>query len=729
MIFRSSDPALNLAMFCIAVIVAVMLVAIGAFMLWPLALGFAAWKGYEWYKSRPVKTADLVATATVTLQERIPFPSPEEFLGAHIDHLFAAWGQSPPHYDLYQRMVGAAGSLYEAEEVSGLPVLPEMANAIEEARYRDRLVAYVRKTQDTSAILLALNRAFTQSFSALLEHPITRTTLDRFAPEKQLPVFGEVAIVDVIPNVGETITGMMAPYFAGEIIEKGLFKELRKQFDLNIKTASGEARKSVLPQDHKGTPRHVAAIYLYNTPLAPLFDSEVPFEPKEETRFSGHWIIASQGKGKTTLLTAMCMQDFEKDAAVIIMDGKGDLIAEVGNLADYQDRYVVIDPRQECGMNPLDITGSDITHAVELLEYVFSSLLESKITPMQTILFRNVLRALVTAFPNPTLATFQDLLLNGFDQYREHIDALRDDLKGFFYKQFNSKVYVDRRNEVLWRLDLLLSNDHIKKMLIVPKSTFNIAEAMDAGKIIIVNNSVAILGEQGSEFLGRFLVSQIWSAATARSGRSQADKLPCYVYIDEAHRVISRDEKIPQIIDECRSQKIALIISHQRTDQIASPNVLSALGNCALRYANSDEENRALAPKLRTTQDFLENLRVGQFGAFVRDLTPHAVALNVRKISTSELPRIGRSPYQPSPPAHVPPAPSQQAAHSPRSSASDPEPLIGSGSEHVAEPASISPIELSEPATRPATARPDEPRPAAAHRDSPADTEGAADWH
>jgi hypothetical protein len=145
---------------------------------------------------------------------------------------------------------------------------------------------------------------------------------------------------------------------------------------------------------------------------------------------------------------------------------------------------------------------------------------------MQTILFRNVLRALVTTFPEPTLATFQDLLLSGFEKYRVYIDALRTDLKDFFYKQFNSKMYIERRNEVLWRLDLLLSNDHIKNMLLVPKSTYNIAEAMDSGKVIIVNNSVATLGEHGSEFLGRFIVSQVWAAATARSGRNQADKKP-----------------------------------------------------------------------------------------------------------------------------------------------------------------------------------------------------------
>jgi len=100
-----------------------------------------------------------------------------------------------------------------------------------------------------------------------------------------------------------------------------------------------------LPEAHKGTPQEIVNTYLRGTPLWQLFSGSVPFNPPDETRFSGHWIWASQGKGKTTLLTAMALQDFDKDAAVIIIDSKGELIEAVGTLKQYEDRYVVIDPR------------------------------------------------------------------------------------------------------------------------------------------------------------------------------------------------------------------------------------------------------------------------------------------------------------------------------------------------------------------------------------------------
>lgn len=96
--------------------------------------------------------------------------------------------------------------------------------------------------------------------------------------------------------------------------------------------------------------------------------------------------------------------------------------------------------------------------------------------------------------------------------------------------------------------------------------------------------------------------------------------------------MIARDEKIPTILDECRSQKIALILAHQRTKQITSENVLDALSNCAIRFANSDEEARFLAPRMRSSQHFLQHLSRGKFAAFVRDLTPEGVAVSVNKV-------------------------------------------------------------------------------------------------
>lgn len=185
---------------------------------------------------------------------------------------------------------------------------------------------------------------------------------------------------------------------------------------------------------------------------------------------------------------------------------------------------------------------------------------------------------------------------------------------------------------MLQRLRLLLDNETMRAILTAPSTRFRIGDALDAGKIVIINNSKARLGDQGAEFFGRFFIAQVLAAAQQRTALPEPAKTPVYFYIDECQNVISRDEKVPTILDECRSRKIALIMSHQRTRQITSENVLDALSNCAIRFANSDEEARFLAPRLRSSQDFLQRLRRGSFAAFVRDLTTEGIAVSVGRI-------------------------------------------------------------------------------------------------
>jgi type IV secretory pathway VirB4 component len=92
----------------------------------------------------------------------------------------------------------------------------------------------------------------------------------------------------------------------------------------------------------------------------------------QETRFSGHWIVAQQGMGKTTLLLNMLASDLRKDASIIIMDAKGDLINATKHL-DLGERLIVLD-EEPFAINPLDVPKTDVRRAVNFLEYIFDSI-------------------------------------------------------------------------------------------------------------------------------------------------------------------------------------------------------------------------------------------------------------------------------------------------------------------------------------------------------------------
>jgi hypothetical protein len=456
-----------------------------------------------------------------------------------------------------------------------------------------------------------------------------------------------VPLYTMAANLPEVVRSLIAAYVAQEHDDAHVFASVSETLYRNLCRASGVRPESpstkplISPVDADMRPPQLVEAYLGDTPLYDLLHAPYPFELPAEQRFAGHWIIAPPGRGKTTLLHAMVADDIRRDAAIILMDSKGDLIEPFRNMKSIADRLIIIDPdpARPIAINPLDIPQTGIGKAVELLEYLFASLLEFKLTPTQTLLFRNTIRFLVTQYKNPNLDLFREFLADGWDEsaklphakYRSLIGRLDPHLRDFFHRDFGNENYTARRREVLQRLQLLLDNDAMRAMLSSTFTRFTFDEALDAGKIIIINNSKEKLGDHGAEFFGRFFIAQILATAQRRSSRHESAKKPVYFYLDECQNVIARDEKIPTILDECRSQRIALILAHQRTSQIKEENVLSALQNCAIRFANSDSEARKLAGSLRTSQDFLESLDRGQFAAYIRDYAKTAIAVGVVK--------------------------------------------------------------------------------------------------
>jgi hypothetical protein len=237
-----------------------------------------------------------------------------------------------------------------------------------------------------------------------------------------------------------------------------------------------------------------------------------------------------------------------------------------------------------------------------------------------------------------------------------------------------------------------MTNPVLRSMFSAVQTKLDIGKEMDAGRVIVINNSKAELGDEGAEFFGRFFIALIARAAQQRSGKPASAKKPCFVYIDECHSVVAKDTRIPLLLDECRSQKIALILAHQRTAQLTAP-VLDAVANCAIRMANSDDEAKYLADKLRLSADTLRSLPRGTFGVFVRDLTPGGILLQVPKIDLDSLPKLSEQELQAirdrmRAEFSIDPAAPSSLTASPRTAAALPEPatIAEAGRPHPADP-------------------------------------------
>ena len=181
----------------------------------------------------------------------------------------------------------------------------------------------------------------------------------------------------------------------------------------------GSSKKPLITaNDADLAPDELVEAYLAGTPFHALLLTPVPFSLPDEQRFSGHWIIAPSGRGKTTLLHAMFLDDLKRDASIIVMDSKGDLIDPIKQLAAVKDRLLLIEPDADFAfaLNPLDVSRSTVTQAITLIEYIMAGLLDAKFTSLQSTLFRNVVPAIIEAIPNPTFETFKTVMVEGLPQ-------------------------------------------------------------------------------------------------------------------------------------------------------------------------------------------------------------------------------------------------------------------------------------------------------------------------
>ena len=589
---------------------------------------------------------------TAALAEAANFPDAETFAKKTLVEFMDRCDQQTmlyPRFDIGMAMLGAIAALYSVERFKDLPPDPSQFGYHGDfealGHLRDILLRHQRKLLDPQRTLNALRQAFVDCLVDITRQlpPLARDD----GGEDSTPPMATLALIDLLPNVGAIIESAILHFDTPETEDLCVFDYLKRTLIRNAERLKERtnSKRPIPPSDFKGSSRETVATYLADTGLAAIFlEPRVPFDFPDEQRFSGHWIVAPPGRGKTTLLHSLFLNDLNRPAAIIVMDSKGDLINPLRNLKAVADRLVVIEPDEDhpLALNPLDIPQANVAHTISLLEYVFTALLEAAPTALQSTLFRYLLPAIIQTIPNPTLMTFRDIVENGFAGYAADFSKLKPLDRQFFEKQFNSKQYTDTRHQLIWRLDYLMTNPLMRAMFEAPKTKIDIGKEMDAGKVILINNSKERLSDEGAEFFGRFFVALILSAAQQRSSRRADDKLPCFCYIDECQNVIRSDEKIATILDECRSQKIGMILAHQRTTQITSKNVLSALSNCAIRMANSDDEAKELADKLRTTPEALRSLKRGTFATFVRDLTPSAVMLDVPYNDLSQMEQLSR---------------------------------------------------------------------------------------
>jgi len=438
----------------------------------------------------------------------------------------------------------------------------------------------------------------------------------------------------------------------------GAFEWFRERCQINICQASGvdpdqfryvDRKKLILPTESKLPIEKQIAVYLKGSPFKTLFEYKVKLAFPEDTRFEHHHIVAGSGHGKTQTLQYLIANDLEKvvreQASIVVIDSQGDLIRNILNLECVdRNNLVLIDPTDvefPVCLNLFDVQMDRINSysrlhreqmingILELYDFVLGSLLGAEMTQKQSVIFRYVTR-LMLHIPDATIQTMLELFQDGGTaKYQSYIEQLEGTARNFFEHEFDSREFTQTKRQVVRRLFGILENQTFNRMFSHPRSKLDLFKEMNSGKIILINTAKDLLKQTGTEIFGRFFIAMIAQAAQERATLDEKDRLPTYVYIDEAQEYF--DENIGIILSQARKFKVGMVMAHQYLDQL-TPKLQSAfMSNTSIKFAGgvSIKDARTLAGEMRVDPDFIASQPKGRFAATMRGLTKKAISLKI----------------------------------------------------------------------------------------------------
>ena len=199
--------------------------------------------------------------------------------------------------------------------------------------------------------------------------------------------------------------------------------------------------------------------------------------------------------------------------------------------------------------------------------------------PRLEYILRNVVLTLLE-IPDATLVEALPLLSDS--QYRKSIMHHVKDmvLKNFWEKEFEKmtdRLRVEAISPIQNKVGQFVSSKMIRNIIGQPKSTIDLEEIMNSGKILILNLSQGKLGEDNAALLGAMIITQIQLAAMNRSFMKEADRRDFFLYVDEFQNFAT--SSFIKILSEARKYRLALTLANQYIEQIEEDVMTAIFGN------------------------------------------------------------------------------------------------------------------------------------------------------
>ena len=308
---------------------------------------------------------------------------------------------------------------------------------------------------------------------------------------------------------------------------------------------------------------------------------DTPFGLPRSDRGRHLYIIGQTGVGKSGLLELLTISDVYSPFGFAIIDPHGDYAQNIlARIPPERAKDVIYfnaaDTAFPIAFNPMEVYDPKLkNHTCSELIGVLKRMFESWGPRLEYILRYTILALL--DFPDATMLDITRMLTDKAFRKRVLSNVHDPVVLNFWNVEFaswNDKFAAEAIAPVLNKVGAFTANPLVRNIIGQPKSSFNIREIMDDRKILIINLSRGLVGEDNAALLGALIVTKIQMAAMSRADIPVESRTPFYLYVDEFQNFAT--DSFATILSEARKYGLNLTVANQYTAQML-PQVKDAV--------------------------------------------------------------------------------------------------------------------------------------------------------
>jgi hypothetical protein len=297
------------------------------------------------------------------------------------------------------------------------------------------------------------------------------------------------------------------------------------------------------------------------------------------------YIIGQTGTGKSGMLELLTISDIYSPYGFAVIDPHGDYAQAILKRVPAERAADVVyfnpaDTDFPMGFNPLEVYDPKLkTHTCSELIGVIKRIFENSWGPRLEYILRYSILALLD-YPEATMLDITRILTD--KKFRNEVlkyvvDPVVRNFWTIEFASWNDKFMSEAVAPILNKVGAFTANPLVRNIIGQPKSSFNIRKIMDERKILIVNLSRGLVGEDNAALLGALLVTKVQMAAMSRADIQGEQRTPFYLYVDEFQNFAT--DSFATILSEARKYGLCLTVANQYTAQMMQEVKDAVFGN------------------------------------------------------------------------------------------------------------------------------------------------------